>query len=74
MFGNNKYFCLKLLARCLERQKEEMKLIEAEIKRMLQFIDYNLTTIPGVEIATASKLIAEIGDIRRFRNADTTEE
>jgi len=51
-----------------------MKLIEAEIKRMLQFIDYNLTTIPGVEIATASKLIAEIGDIRRFRNADTTEE
>jgi len=37
---------------------------------MLQFFDYKLTTIPGVNMATASKLIAEIGDIHRFPNAD----
>jgi transposase len=37
---------------------------------MLRHFDYKLTTLPGVNTATASKLIAEIGDIRRFRNAD----
>jgi len=63
-------FITQSLARCLEQQKEEVALIDAEIKRMLQFFDYKLTTIPGVNIATASKLIAEIGDIRRFPNAD----
>lgn len=57
-------------ARCLENQKDEMALLEGEIKRVLQFFDYKLTTIPGVSIATASKLIAEIGDIRRFPNAN----
>jgi transposase len=58
------------LARCLERQKDELDIIDAEIDKMLQFFDYKLTTIPGVNTATASKLIAEIGDIRRFPNAD----
>ena len=58
------------LARCFENQKDELAVIDAEIDRMLQFFDYKLTTIPGVSTATASKLIAGIGDIRRFHNAD----
>jgi hypothetical protein len=32
--------------------------------------DCKLTSMPGIGIAVASKLIAEIGDIRRFSNAD----
>ncbi|WP_312442705.1 transposase [Lacrimispora sp.] len=63
-------FITQSLARCLEQQKEEIALVEAEIKRMLQFFDYKLTTISGISIAIASKLIAEIGDINRFRNAE----
>ncbi|WP_186423453.1 IS110 family transposase [Lacrimispora celerecrescens] len=69
-YQESRDFITQSLARCLEQQKEEIALVEAEIKRMLQFFDYKLTTIPGVNIATASKLIAEIGDIRRFPNAD----
>jgi hypothetical protein len=41
-----------------------------EIEKMLATFDYQLTTMPGLSIATASKLITEIGDISRFRNAD----
>ena len=37
---------------------------------MLETFDYKLTTLPGVGSAIAGKLIAEIGDIRRFPNAD----
>lgn len=37
---------------------------------MLLCFDYKLTTMPGIGTAVASKLIAEIGDIRRFPNAD----
>ena len=69
-YQESRDFITQSLARCLEQQKDEIALVEAEIKRMLQFFDYKLTTIPGVNIATASKLIAEIGDIRRFPNAD----
>lgn len=69
-YQESRDFITQSLARCLEQQKDEMMLIETEIKRMLQFFDYKLTTIPGVNTATASKLIAELGDIRRFPNAD----
>lgn len=37
---------------------------------LLLTFDYQLTTMPGIGIAVASKLVAEIGDIQRFRNAD----
>lgn len=37
---------------------------------MLKYFEYKLTTIPGVSTATAGKLIAGIGDIRRFSNTD----
>jgi transposase len=56
--------------RDLEHQAIELAQIEREIKKMLRAFDYKLTTLPGVGNAVASKLIAEIGDIRRFPNAD----
>ena len=37
---------------------------------MLKTFDYKLTTLLSVGNAVASKLIAEIGDIRHFANAD----
>jgi transposase len=41
-----------------------------EIEKMLATIDYQLTTMPGIGTAIAAKMIAEIGDISRFNNAD----
>ena len=63
-------FITRSLARCLENKKEEIAIIEAEIEKMLHKFDYKLTSIPGINIVTAAKLIAEIGDINRFKNAD----
>jgi len=44
--------------------------IDAEIEKLRLTFEYKLTSMPGIGTAFASKLIAEIGDIRRFRNAD----
>jgi len=63
-------FITQSLARGIESQMEELRLIESEIDKMLPIFGYKLTTLPGVDTVTAAKLISEIGDIRRFRNAD----
>lgn len=63
-------FITQSLVRDLERQQAELTQIDAEIEKMLETFDYKLTTLPGVGSAIAGKLIAEIGDIRRFPNAD----
>ena len=69
-FQDERDFITQSIVRDLEHQKTEIKKIETEIEKMLDIFDFKLTTLPGVNIATASKLIAEIGDIRRFPNAD----
>ncbi|MCL1792194.1 MAG: transposase [Peptococcaceae bacterium] len=69
-YQESRDFITRSYARCLENQKEEISFIEAEIKRMLEHFPYKLTTIPGVQTVTAAKLIAGIGDISRFRNAN----
>ena len=61
-------FITQSLVRDLEHQVVELTQIEAEIEKMLESFDYKLTTLPGVGNAIACKLIAEIGDIRRFPN------
>jgi transposase len=50
----------------LEHQSTELTQIDSEIEKRLETFDYKLTTLPGVGSAIAGKLIAEIGDIRRF--------
>ena len=50
--------------------KQEMKYIERELKQLMNVLDYQLDTMPGIELVTASALIAEIGDVRRFPNAN----
>ncbi|MGB8452129.1 MAG: transposase [Anaerocolumna sp.] len=54
----------------MEHQKEELAGLDQEIEKILLSFDYKLTSMPGIGTSVASKLIAEIGDIRRFSNAD----
>ena len=49
---------------------EELAGLDQEIEKILLSFDYKLTSMPGIGTSVASKLIAEIGDIRRFSNAD----
>lgn len=49
----------------------ELSTIDDEIEKMLQHFNYPLTSIKGVDNLACAKLIAEIGDISRFKNAKT---
>ena len=68
-YQESRDFITQSLVRDLEHQAVELAQIDTEIEKMLGAFDYKLTTLPGVGNAVASKLIAEIGDIRCFPNA-----
>lgn len=36
----------------------------------MNLLDFQLDSMPGIELVTASALIAEIGDVRRFPKAN----
>lgn len=38
--------------------------------KLMKTLGYKLETMPGIDTMTAGKIIAEIGDINRFPNAD----
>jgi len=63
-------FLVRSIVRDIEFKKKEMKYIERELKRLVNLLDYQLETIPGIELVTASALIAEIGDVRQFPNVN----
>lgn len=47
-----------------------MRYVERELKGLMSLLDVQLDTMPGIDLVTASALIAEIGDVRRFPNAN----
>ncbi|HHZ5407412.1 TPA: IS110 family transposase [Bacillus cereus] len=63
-------FLVRSIVRDIEFKKTEMKYIERELKQLVKLLDYQLETMPGIELVTASALIAEIGDVRRLPNAN----
>ena len=68
--SRNTRLLVRSIVRDIEFKKKEMKYIERELKRLVNLLDYQLETMPGIELVTASALIAEIGDVRRFPNAN----
>ncbi len=48
----------------------EIDEIEAEIKRIMDEINYPIITIPGISYRMGAMIIAEIGDFSRFDSAD----
>jgi len=57
------------LVRQVKSNLAELDAIDEKIEKILTLFDYPLTTIKGVNSLTAAKIIAEFGDIRRFKNA-----
>lgn len=43
--------------------------IEAEVRGLLDRVEPLVLTIPGVSYTTGAQIVAEIGDVSRFRNA-----
>ena len=62
-------FTVRSLVRQVKNNLAELDAIDEQIENILTHFDYPLTSIKGISSLTAAKLIAEIGDIRRFKNA-----
>lgn len=43
--------------------------VEREVASLLERVEPNVTTIPGVSTTTGAQIVAEIGDVKRFKNA-----
>ena len=69
-FQVSRDFITRSLVLDLEHQKETLAQLDKEIGKVLLSFDCKLTSMPGIGTAVAGKLLAEIGDIRRFSNAD----
>lgn len=54
----------------LQHYDSQLKEVDKQLEQMYHALGCTLTTIPGVNIITAVKILAEIGDIRRFPNKD----
>lgn len=53
----------------LQHYDEQLKIVDEELEKLYHALGCTLTTIPGVNITTAVKMLSEIGDIHRFSNA-----
>ncbi|MCM3031750.1 IS110 family transposase [Niallia sp. MER 6] len=63
-------FLVRSIVRDISFKKKEMKYVEGELKQLMSLLDFQLDSMPGIDLVTASALIAEIGDVRRFPNAN----
>lgn len=54
----------------LQHYDTQLKEVDKQLEQMYHALSCTLTTIPGVNIITAVKILAEIGNIRRFPNKD----
>lgn len=63
-------FLVKSLVREINFKNKEIEQVEEELKKIIGFTGIKLETMPGIETVMAAELIAEIGDIKRFSNAD----
>jgi len=58
------------IVRDLQHYNEELDKVDEMLEKMYKDLGCTLTTIPGVNVITAVKILSEIGDIKRFGNAN----
>ena len=54
----------------IQHYDKQLAEVDKMLEQMYQMFHCTLTTIPGVNVITAVKILAEIGDIKRFGNAN----
>ena len=69
-YQDSRDMIIRSIVRDLKHYDEQLKEIDKEIEKLYNSMGCTLTTIPGVNITTAVKILSEIGDIRRFPNAN----
>ena len=61
---------LQSISRQVYFNQQEIKQLERMQRELLKELGYYFETIPGISTVTASALVAHIGDIKRFKDAD----
>ena len=62
-------FQIKILAKQIEFIEGQLDEVDAKIKETLDELEPLILTIPGISYGIGAPIVAEIGDIRRFKNA-----
>lgn len=62
-------FQIKSMVSQVEFLNQTIGKVEAEVASLLAKVEPNVTTIPGVSTTTGAQIVAEIGDVRRFKSA-----
>ena len=62
-------FQIKTMVSQIEFLNATIAKVEREVEGLLERIEPSITTIPGVSITTGAQIVAEIGDVKRFKNA-----
>jgi len=69
-YQNSRDFLVRSIVRDIQFKKQEIALVEAELKTVMSELDYKLESMPGISTVTAAELVTEIGDVRRFSSAN----
>lgn len=62
-------FQIKTMVSQIEFLNATIAKVEREVEGLLERIEPNITTIPGVSTTTGAQIVAEVGDVKRFKNA-----
>ncbi|WP_303858748.1 IS110 family RNA-guided transposase [Senegalimassilia anaerobia] len=62
-------FQIKTMVSQIEFLNATIAKVEREVGMLLERIEPNITTIPGVSTTTGAQIVAEVGDVKRFKNA-----
>lgn len=62
-------FQIKMLAKQIEFIEEQISEVDAKIKALLDEVEPLILTVPGISYKLGAQIVAEIGDVKRFKNA-----
>lgn len=62
-------FQIKATVSQIEFLNAQISKAETQIKDLLMELEPLIVTIPGISVATGAQIVAEIGDVHRFKNA-----
>lgn len=62
-------FQIKSMVSQIELIDKTVSKVEAQVRALLDRIEPLIVTVPGISVTTGAQIVAEIGDVRRFKNA-----
>jgi len=69
-YQEHRDFLVQSIVRDIKFKQSEIDKVNGGLEKTLIVLGFKLESMPGINTVTAAELIAEIGDINRFSNAD----